>query len=289
MALPSMKWLGQAAKQFLAGGRASVTSEVKHDLIMYGFHSQGALSGFGVTTDAVLGGNSTAKFTWHQYQHFSTAQFEGVIDFDRDDEYTKGGFAAVRPHKGARAHVVDGQSNSLYFYDAMAIRLKGDGRLYKLNMYCSGHTDEDVYQLPLQPAPGVWQTLVLPFESFQLVSQGQVREDQYAIDRDAINGMGVLLADSQNGPFKLEVQWIKALAEHDASPAAAVAAAARADDAANDPQPALPSKSRLIQRMSALRPDVPAARISQQQEPAAAATAARKAAARVHPHDVKED
>ena len=179
---------------------------------------------FTVTTDRVVGGDSVAAFSLRPFRNFAAGCFEGIIQFEASEEYPNGGFANVRTAKehrrrledegGADAAVADGVS--LACYEGLAMRVKTDGRVYRLNLHCADHSPDDVYQMEFTTSPGRWDTLILPFAHFRLVSAGRLRQEGYELDPRRVDGMGILLADQKQGPFKLEVQWVKAIEGYDA-------------------------------------------------------------------------
>ena len=54
-----------------------------------------------------------------------------------------------------------------------------------------------------------WIEVRVPVRKFVATSFGRVVRNQ-PLNAEAVTGIGILLGDKQSGPFKLEVDWIKA-------------------------------------------------------------------------------
>jgi len=221
-----MSWLGRALRG--AARTAESTSiwdtpgkSVPLEKMIFPFHEAKEIDKYVVTTDRVVGGDTVAALSLKRYTSFASGCFEGIVRFEPDEAYPNGGFANFRTKQEQRS-VFELPFLSMWTYSALAMRVKTDGRMYRFNLHSCDHSKEDVYQVEFTTRPGAWDTLVMPFPSFRLVSRGRVRHDQYEFDRSALDGMGVLLADQQEGPFKMEIQWIKAIKEYSASSARSV-------------------------------------------------------------------
>ncbi len=216
-----MSWLGRALRG--ATRKAETTSiwdtpgkSAPLERMLFPFHEPKEIDKYVVTTDRVVGGDTVAALSLKRYASFASGCFEGIVRFEPDEAYPNGGFANFRTKPEHRS-VFELPFLSMWTYSALAMRVKTDGRLYRFNLHSCDHSKEDVYQVEFTTRPGSWDTLVMPFPSFRLVSRGRVREDQYEFDQTALDGIGVLLADQQDGPFKMEIQWVKAIQQYDAA------------------------------------------------------------------------
>jgi hypothetical protein len=116
---------------------------MKH-LDAYTFTSPEDMDKFQITTDKVLGGNTTCSFVMKPYAHFASGKcsssshrntrtedlslstaglFQGVIDYVDENPQTKGGFAAFRTKPNER-------TRDLTDFEAIEMRIKTDGRPY---------------------------------------------------------------------------------------------------------------------------------------------------------------
>ena len=110
-----------------------------------------------------------------------------------------GGFASVRSSAVATRYV-----------DATAIvlRVKGDGKRYKLNLKTDASFDGAQYQARFQPGAGVWEIVYLPLRSFVATYRGRRVPDVPPVRSADIRTVGLMVSERQAGPFTLKVKWI---------------------------------------------------------------------------------
>ena len=171
--------------------------------LLYDFSAPSTYDHFTITTDRVLrDGRTTATFSRKLYEGFAAGVFSGLLDGGSGS----GGFASVRTKPEGRVH-------SLRAYAALELRVKGDGRPYILNVKCADFPAEALWQTRLVAPAGVWRTLAVPWEDMMLTRRGKVELVQERVNSDAVDGVGILVADGGDGggPFKLEVQWVRAV------------------------------------------------------------------------------
>lgn len=172
-------------------------------------HTFGAgtdMSRYQVTTDSVLGGRSTSSFVLKRYEHFMSGCFSGALDFHHDEDLEgRGGFASFRT-------LPDERVRDLSAFEAFELRVKTDGRPYTLNFKCADHSPEQLWQCHIvTPTPFVWTSVAVPFQDLRLTRRGRVELAQLELNRETVCGFGVLLADGRNGPFRFEMQYLRAL------------------------------------------------------------------------------
>ena len=143
--------------------------------------------------DSVMGGISQSEI---RFTAENTALFEGTVSLEN-----YGGFASVRTHP--RPHQLGG-------YDGLTLRVRGDGKRYKLRLRTIASFDGIAYQSDFDTQPGVWITLQVPFAAFVPVYRGRTLADVPALNPAEIQQIGFLIADKQQGLFRLEIDWIKA-------------------------------------------------------------------------------
>jgi hypothetical protein len=62
------------------------------------------------------------------------------------------------------------------------------------------------------PTTGAWKTVRVPFDTLEASAHGEpVSVDP--LDRSAVTSIGIYIIDGQDGPFRLEVDWIRAYRE----------------------------------------------------------------------------
>jgi len=116
---------------------------------------------------------------------------------------------------GSRRNVLD---DDLEHFNALRIRVKGDGRMYLINVRTEALREGDLYQTVIKPAPGVWQTLTLPFTNFMLTNSGMVNVSDTAMNTRQMQFFGVTLMDNKDGPFEFFLESAKAVRDDSVPP-----------------------------------------------------------------------
>lgn len=175
-----------------------------------------ALGAFRSVDDRVMGGISSSLMRLSV--DGTTASFCGKVTTEQN-----GGFAQNRGSFG----VEDGQARrvDVSSYDGVAIRCRGDGRRYKINLK-DEERPEVTFQTSFGTTDGEWQVVRVPFASFLPVRKGQLAyRDQpgneiYQKRFDASNFMsiGILVSKIEpggiptpgyvSGDFELEISYI---------------------------------------------------------------------------------
>jgi NADH dehydrogenase [ubiquinone] 1 alpha subcomplex assembly factor 1 len=142
--------------------------------------------------DSVMGGLSEGLMS----ASGGAAVFHGRVSLENF-----GGFASVR-------------SLPLEFdlrgYDGLIVRVRGDGRRYRLRLKTDDDFDGFAYQATFFTAPGEWVEPRLSFDEFFPVFRGQLVDGAPALDPANIRRFGFMIADKQEGPFRLEMREVRA-------------------------------------------------------------------------------
>ena len=146
-----------------------------------------------IVNDGVMGGRSTSKISLTNER---TALFTGFVSLENN-----GGFASTRAAF---------QSLDLSAYEGVTLRVKGDGRRYQLRFRQDGAFDGVAYGVEFKTTPGEWTEVDLPFETFQATFRGYVPRGSGPLDPARIRQMGILIGDEKEGPFALEMDWVRA-------------------------------------------------------------------------------
>jgi|TARA_B100000745_G_scaffold295074_1_gene238798 monofunctional biosynthetic peptidoglycan transglycosylase len=146
-----------------------------------------------IVNDGVMGGRSTSKISLTDER---TALFTGFVSLENN-----GGFASTRAAF---------QSLDLSAYEGVTLRVKGDGRRYQLRFRQNGAFDGVAYGVEFKTTPGEWTEVDLPFETFQATFRGYVPRGSGPLDPARIRQMGILIGDEKEGPFALEIDWVRA-------------------------------------------------------------------------------
>lgn len=145
-----------------------------------------------IVNDTVMGGRSQSRF---ERTERDTFLFSGRTSLENN-----GGFASVRSVRAPLA--VAGA-------DGLEVRVKGDGRAYRLTLRTANSPDWVAYWADLPTRAGEWITVRIPFEAWAPTAFGR-RLPGPALNRRAIDSVGFMLYDQQAGPFALEVDRIAA-------------------------------------------------------------------------------
>ncbi len=147
-----------------------------------------------IVNDGVMGGVSSSSF---ELTDHGSAAFTGFLSLDNN-----GGFASVR----GRFEAMD-----LSGHAGVLLKVKGDGRTYDLRLWTDGNLDGVAYRAEFTPPAGEWTEVALRFSEFQPSWRGRVPRGAGPLDTTAIRQVGILIGDKKEGPFALEVAWIRAL------------------------------------------------------------------------------
>jgi NADH dehydrogenase [ubiquinone] 1 alpha subcomplex assembly factor 1 len=150
-------------------------------------------SQWGSIDDGVMGGLSNSRL---ERTAEGTGVFEGRVSLANN-----GGFASVRAALGP---------TDLSAFHGVRIRFRGDGKRYRLRFHSSAGFDGIAYQASFDSAPNKWQEVSIPFSDFRPTFRGRLLTDVEPLDSSSVQQVGLMIADRQEGPFRLEIDWIKA-------------------------------------------------------------------------------
>jgi len=183
---------------------------LEYERMVYDFKDDKANENWIAISDAEFGGKSEVAFEKSKH---GQCVFRGNISTvlpDDDDEAKYSGFCAAKskPLMGFMGKV---EPHDLETFDTIEIRLRGDGRSYFFNIHPeSFQSTDDLYQGFLFTRGGPhWEIIRIPYNSFVLTSHGFVQDNQIRFNN--IRAFGFSLSDKKNGPFHLEIDYIRAL------------------------------------------------------------------------------
>ena len=142
--------------------------------------------------DVVMGGVSSSRMRFED----ACAIFEGELSLENN-----GGFASVRS-KGVQADLDD--------FAGIRLRINGDGNTYQLRIRTNANYDGPSYQVTFETRSEEWTEIDLPFADFKASFRGRSLPDYPKLDPSKISTFGILITDKQEGPFKLNIDRIKA-------------------------------------------------------------------------------
>jgi monofunctional biosynthetic peptidoglycan transglycosylase len=162
------------------------------DKIVFDFQTATNTAAWQVVNDDVMGGVSASGF----HLTNGVALFRGKVSLDNN-----GGFASVRSLPAR--HDLAGS-------DTFVVRVRGDGRRYKFTARTDRSFDSAIYQCVFATKEGQWEEHRLPFKQFVATFRGRVLSSEPPLNAAKVTSVGFLISDKQEGPFQLEVAWIKA-------------------------------------------------------------------------------
>ena len=128
-----------------------------------------------------------------------TLTFAGVISLENN-----GGFSSIRTRRSPLR---------LKGSEGIALRVRGDGRTYKLALRTANTGRWIAYWAEFRTTKE-WREVRLPFSAFAPTSFGRKLPGP-KLDVGQVDSVGFMLYDKQAGPFRLEVERISA---YDAQP-----------------------------------------------------------------------
>lgn len=166
---------------------------------LFDFSDPDRAGGFAPVDDAVMGGRSRSRATVER----GVLCFAGVVSLEDG-----GGFASIR---SAPAPL------DLRGADGLALRVRGDGRRYKVNLRTDDAEEDVTWQAAFETATGGWEVILLPLHLFHPTRRGRPAPEAGPLRPDRLRTVGLLISDRQAGPFRLEVAAVAGYAvEHGA-------------------------------------------------------------------------
>ncbi len=149
--------------------------------------------GWQTVLDGVMGGLSTGRI---EAGNGGTMRFSGELSLENN-----GGFSQVR------TSVPEGL---LAGARGLLLRVKGDGRTYQCDLRSSQlRLMAGAYQRTFPTVAGEWTEIELPLGEFVANSFGRRVRNAPELDPATIESVGITLADKKEGPFAIEVDWIR--------------------------------------------------------------------------------
>jgi len=163
--------------------------------MIFNFIDPAAGEGWYAVNDTVMGGKSSSRLEMAD----GYAVFTGEVSLKNF-----GGFASVRAPM---------PKGDLSAHDGLAVRVRGDGKKYKLFVKTNKPDDGLRYQANIDPGQGQWRTIRVPFSELKPYWRGWRLHVWPGVNVGKIQKLGFMIADGQDGPFRLEIQWVKAYSE----------------------------------------------------------------------------
>ncbi|KAF2302983.1 hypothetical protein GH714_012293 [Hevea brasiliensis] len=173
---------------------------------------------WGALDDVVMGGVSESNFqidTTGGENGGPTGIFKGVVSTANN-----GGFTSIRTRNFSTPE-------NLSAYDGLELRLKGDGRRYKLIVRTSRDWDTVGYTASFDTVEG-WQSIRLPFSSLRPIFRARTVSDAPPFDQSNIVSLQLMFSKFEydgklnptfiEGPFQLPLSSIRAFIKDPITP-----------------------------------------------------------------------
>lgn len=182
----------------LASDKSTVQGEAQistksDEMVLFDFDSDSSVSGWRTVNDTVMGGVSSSRM---EKSADGKAIFTGNVSLKNN-----GGFASVRSPR---------MNQSLSGYEGISIRVKGDGKIYKCGLRADESLNRIFHQATFDTKIGVWQIVKIPFKEFVPTFHGRRLSEENRMRPENMRSVSFLIADKQEGHFRLEIDWIKA-------------------------------------------------------------------------------
>jgi len=145
-----------------------------------------------VINDGVMGGISESNF---QIKPDQTAVFSGRVSLENN-----GGFASVR------ASLRESVSGN---FEKIAIRVKGDGKIYSLRIRTEQNFDGVAYACSFLSIKDEWTGHEFSPAEFVPTFRGRTLSNVPPLNNLNISHIGFLISGKQSGSFGLIIDWIK--------------------------------------------------------------------------------
>jgi NADH dehydrogenase [ubiquinone] 1 alpha subcomplex assembly factor 1 len=158
------------------------------------FHTRG----WHAVDDVVMGGVSRSEF-----QHeASLAAFTGTVSLEQN-----GGFCSVRSGLIETYFKAGLEPDSLADFSGLVMRVRGDGKKYSLRIRTDETMDGTSFEWQFE-ARDHWDELRVPWTALTAIFRGQRVWFAPKFEPAKIRTVGFIIT-RQEGPFRLEVDWIK--------------------------------------------------------------------------------
>lgn len=152
-----------------------------------------AASFWTTVNDNVMGGRSIGDFQIK----------DNILVFEGKTNTNGGGFSSIRSKP---------ISQKIPIAESFMIRCKGDGRAYRLTARTQARFQniQVGYYASFETVKDQWMEVEIPLELFQASIRGMdVSKIAPPLRTEDIESVGLMIYDKKDGPFHLEVEWIR--------------------------------------------------------------------------------
>ena len=180
-----------AAPQPAAVPASSTPARSDASRTVFTFDDAGEVRRWFTVLDGVMGGRSTGRIAAGD----GSLVFDGATSLENN-----GGFSSMR---------VDLDEGRFDGFDAVKLRVKGDGREYRLGAKSGRGAGAGGYWAPFQTRPDQWIDVVVPIADLERHFMGQGLPGR--LDPADLRSLEFYIYDKKAGPFRLELDSIEAV------------------------------------------------------------------------------
>jgi len=164
------------------------------DIILYGANDP-QITAWQIVDDGVMGGLSKGNFKSNKKN--GSLIFAGNLSLENN-----GGFSSIR----SNSLLVD-----LSAFKGIRIKARGDGRKYKIRLESDARYRLRTvsFQHEFTATKGEWSEVFIPFDKLKASWRG-LQLPKKKFNPKKIQKIGIIIADKNEGPFRMELGWIKA-------------------------------------------------------------------------------
>lgn len=191
--LPVIGLLSATAAE-IGSAEAGIDSQIGKPTPLFGFDTPSEVDEWGILTDVVMGGKSWANLALAEP---GIARFSGEISLADQSA----GFAQTRSPE------VEDPSADVAGWQ---VRVRGDGKSYMISVNTSDSHRGVYYRAEFSTQEGKWETIDFALEDFKPHFRG-FWVAHGGIDPANVVSIGFMIAGRQEGPFSLEIDWVRAV------------------------------------------------------------------------------
>ena len=150
------------------------------------------LKNWNIVNDDVMGGISKSYLALNDENNLI---FSGNVSLKNN-----GGFASTR---------MGLDRESLNGIKSFKIKFRGDGNMYKLRVRQNNR--RAAYSSNFKSVKDKWLEVNIPIDDFTPSWRGYSYSRYPAIETEKISSIGIQISDKQEGDFKLEIEYVKAM------------------------------------------------------------------------------
>lgn len=164
------------------------------------FNTLDTVADWKTVDDVVMGGKSNSSLEWRDIDIPVDDTPRGALSFRGDVNLDGGGFCSART-EWSRPRDCSGASR-------VRLVVRGDGKQYRWTIRTPELPAGASLRHPFQPGSRDWQTIELPLSAFAPWRRGTRLDIPDSSDFSAVESIGILIADKQEGPFELDIAAI---------------------------------------------------------------------------------